>query len=336
MAKRLFVAGLTLAMLGAAAFGAWLWRDWHRPYQGYGERLAFEVAKGRGAGHVLDALVDQGVVRSRVSLKLAFSATGRSRTIKAGAYLFDRPLTPLQVLDRLRRGDVILTKVTLPEGLRLDEAASLFASQGLGDGRAFLKALKDPGPIRDMDPLARDLEGYLFPDTYFVAPETSEAEIVRHLVGAFRGWWTAQQAAPRNGLTLREVVTLASVVEKETAVPAERPRIAGLFLNRLRIGMPLQSDPTVIYALVDDGRYRGFLTRADWSYPHPYNTYKIPALPPGPICSPGRAALEAVLLPEPSRDLYFVAKDDGTHAFSASLDDHNRAVARYRGGPRRP
>lgn len=336
MSKKLLLLGVLLALATGAVFGLWLWRDWHSPYQGYGKSLVFEVPKGRGAGHVMDALADQGVVRSRLSLKLAFSATGRAKTIKAGKYLFDKPLTPLQVLERLRKGEVMLTKVTLPEGLRLDEAASLFASQGLGERSAFLRAFRDASALRDLDPAARDLEGYLFPDTYFVAPESTEAEIVQTLTRAFRAWWEGQSAAPRHGLTLREVVTLASVVEEETAVPAERPRIAGLFLNRLRIGMPLQSDPTVIYALVDDGEYRGFLTRADWGYEHPYNTYQIRALPPGPICSPGRAALEAVLSPEPGRDLYFVAKGDGSHVFSATLDDHNTAVARYRGGPRRP
>jgi len=156
--------------------------------------------------------------------------------------------------------------------------------------------------------------------------------VVRLLTRSFRDWWTRRPVGPPPELGLRDIVTLASIVERETAAPAERPRIAGLFLNRLRLGMPLQSDPTVIYALVSDGRYRGHLTREDWGYAHPYNTYRNPGLPPGPICSPGRASLEAVLMPEKTPYLYFVAREDGTHAFSVTLEEHNRAVARYRGG----
>lgn len=330
----LALAALVLAALGAAA-GA-LWWDWHTPYRGYAGDLVLEVPRGRGAGHILDELADRGVARSRLSLKLAFTATGRLTTIKAGRYLFDRPLTPLEVLSKLRRGETILVKVTLPEGLRLDEAAALFAQQGLGEEGAFLRAMKDPGLIRDLDPGARDLEGYLFPDTYHVDPETPEEGFVRILVRAFRSWWEGLPPRPAGAMGLREVVTLASVVERETASPPERPRIAGVFTNRLRIGMPLQSDPTVIYALVDRGLYRGRLTREDWGFEHPYNTYRNPGLPPGPICSPGRASLEAVLDPEPNDYLYFVARDGGTHAFSSTLDEHNRAVARFRGGPRRP
>lgn len=332
----LLAAAAAVAATGLALVALSLWRDWHTPYKGYEDGIILEIPKGRAAGLILDELANRGVVRSRVSLKLAYTATGRRSMMKAGKYLFDRPLTPLEVLQKLRKGEIILTRVTLPEGLRLDEAAALFADQGLGRKETFRAVLRDPGPVRDLDPSARDLEGYLFPDTYFVDPGTSEEAIVRLLTRSFREWWAHRSAAAPARLGLRGVVTLASVVERETAVPAERPLIAGLFLNRLRIGMPLQSDPTVVYALVSDGVYRGRLLREDWGYAHPYNTYRNPGLPPGPICSPGRASLEAVLSPEKSAYLYFVAKDDGTHAFSATLDEHNRAVARYRGGGRRP
>ena len=280
------------------------------------------------------------MVRWRVSAKLAYALSGRLTTLKAGKYLFDQPMTPLQVLAKLRKGEVMHVKVTLPEGLRLEEAAALFEEQGVGRREAFLRAMRDPAPIRDLDPEALDLEGYLFPESYLVDPDIGEAALVRILVRASREWWERRPVPPPQGLGFHQLVTLASVVERETASPAERPRIAGLFLNRLRIGMPLQSDPTVIYALALDGRYRGRLTREDWAYPNPYNTYRNAGLPPGPICSPGRASLEAVLRPEATRYLYFVARDDGTHAFSESLEEHNRAVARYRGsreggGPRR-
>jgi len=329
---RLLLAAALLATAGVALAAGALWRDWHTPYKGYEDGLILEIPRGRGAGLILDELANRGVVRSRFSLKLAYTATGRLSTMKAGKYLFDRPLTPLEVLAKLRKGEVLLTRVTLPEGLRLDEAAALFAEEGLGRRESFRAAMRDPATILDLDPRARDLEGYLFPDTYFVDPGTSEEAIVRLLARSFREWWAHHSAAASGRLDLRGVVTLASVVERETASPSERPRIAGLFLNRLRIGMPLQSDPTVIYALVSDGVYRGRLLREDWGYAHPYNTYRNAGLPPGPICSPGRASLEAVLSPEKTPYLYFVAKTDGTHVFSATLDEHNRAVARYRGG----
>ncbi len=333
--SRLKIIMLALALLcavAAASAVALIARDLHAPYKGYGEKVIIDVPKGRHAGEILDELCDRGVVRSRLTLKLAYSFSGRLATLKAGKYLFDKPLTPLQVLGKLRRGEVLYARLTLPEGLRMDEAARLFEEEGLGKSALFLKAMKDPSPVSDIDPRAANLEGYLFPESYFVDPGTSEQAIVRMLARAFKEWWARHGGRTPQGLTVRGVVTLASIVEKETAVPAERPLIAGLFLNRLRIGMPLQSDPTVVYALSLAGLYDGHLTRGEWSYQSPYNTYQYNGLPPGPICSPGKASLEAVLWPDASRYLYFVAKNDGTHAFSATLDEHNRAVARYRNG----
>jgi len=321
----IFVAALLVA-------AALLARDWRAPYKGYGDKVVLDVPRGRHAGEILDELCGRGVVRSRLSLKLAYAVSGRLSTLKAGKYLFDKPLTPWQVLDKLRRGDVLYAKLTLPEGLRLDEAARLFEEEGLGKSALFIRAMDDPAPIRDIDPKAQNLEGYLFPESYYVDPGTPEQAIVRMLARAFKERWTRHENEAPMGLTARGVVTLASIVEKETAVPAERPLIAGLFLNRLRIGMPLQSDPTVVYALSVAGLYQGRLSREDWGYPSPYNTYQHNGLPPGPICSPGRASLEAVLHSSASPYLYFVAKDDGGHAFSATLDEHNRAVARYRNG----
>ncbi len=330
---KIILGALALLLTVAAAVAAGLVaRDLRTPYKGYSDKVILDVPKGRRAGEILDELYDRGVVRSRLSLKLAYSFSGRLSTLKAGKYLFDKPMTPLQVLSKLRRGDVLYARLTLPEGLRIDEAAVLFEEEGLGKSELFLKAMKDPSPISDVDPKAADLEGYLFPESYFVDPGTSEQAIVRMLARAFKEWWARHGENGPQGLTVRGVVTLASIVEKETAVPAERPLIAGLFLNRLRIGMPLQSDPTVVYALSLSGLYDGHLTRGEWSYQSPYNTYQHNGLPPGPICSPGKASLEAVLRPDASRYLYFVAKNDGTHAFSATLDEHNRAVARYRNG----
>jgi len=321
-----FVLSLTLAAL---ALLAW---DWHMPYRRPGKAALVTVAKGMHAGQVLEAVAGEGVVRSRVSLKLAYALFGHPRGLRAGTYRFDRPLTPLQVVEMLNRGEVIYIKVTIPEGLRMDEVAHVFSEAGLGQEQAFMRAASSPALIRDLDPQAKTLEGYLFPETYLLDPTLSEAAVAQVMVKGFRAWWVAQDHALSPGVTLHDAVVLASLVEEETAAPKERPLIAGVFLHRLALGMPLQTDPTIVYAQSVAGVYRGFLTRMDWGYPSPYNTYLHPGLPPGPICNPGRASLEAALRPTSSGFLYFVSRNDGTHAFSRTLDEHNRAVAQHQLG----
>ena len=319
---------LALALLGGALL-AW---DWHRPFRRSEKPVLVTVAKGQTAGQVLETLSREGLVRNRISLKLAYSLYGRPRGLRAGTYRFDRPLTPLQVIDMLNRGEVIFVRVTVPEGLRADEVARVLSEAGLGREEAFRAAMARPDLIRDLDPEAEDLEGYLFPETYLLDPTLSESAVVQVLVKAFRAWRTDRDRPVHALGSLREVVTLASLVEEETAAPKERPLIAGVFVNRLRLGMPLQTDPTIVYAQSVAGSYRGFLTRMDWGYPSPYNTYLHAGLPPGPICSPGRASLEAALQPASSDYLYFVSKNDGTHAFSRTLEEHNEAVAIYQHG----
>jgi UPF0755 protein len=288
------------------------------------------VSRGDRAGTLVEALHEKGLVRHRASFKLAYVLQGKPRKLRPGTYRFDRPLSPLEIIGKLDRGEVELTRLTLPEGLRTDEAIRLLAGSGLGSEEAFRKAVMDPRPILDLDPEARDLEGYLFPETYLLDPGLSERAVVEVLVRSFRSWWAA--AGSRRDLGLREVVTLASLVEEETASPPERPLIAGVFENRLRLGMALQTDPSVVYALTLAGRYSGALRREDLAFDSPYNTYRHAGLPPGPICSPGRASLEAVLRPRASSCLYFVSRNDGTHAFSRTLEEHNRWVALTRSG----
>ncbi len=319
------VAALAVVALGAALL-AW---DWHAPYLRTGREVLVTVPKGMHAGQVIEALSREGVVRSRVSFKVAYALYGRPRGLRAGTYKFDRPLTPLQVVDKLNRGDVIYVKVTVPEGLRAEEVAHLLAEAGLGREEVFRRDVESPQLIRSLDPQATNLEGYLFPETYLLDPALDEQGVVAVLVKNFRQWWLARKRDLPAGTSLRKVVTLASLVEKETAAPAERGLIAGIFDNRLRLGMPLQTDPTIVYAETVAGVYRGFLTRLDWGFPSPYNTYLHAGLPPGPICSPGKASLEAALNPTPSGYLYFVSRNDGTHAFSRTLDEHNRAVSQF-------
>jgi UPF0755 protein len=331
-AVRFAVAGVTLGLILALAALALLVWDWQTPYRRINKPVLVTVAKGMHAGQVLEAVTREGVVRNRVSLKLAYALFGHPRGLRAGTYRFDRPLTPLQVIEKLNRGEVIYIKVTIPEGLRLDEVVHLLSEAGLGREEALQRAASSPGAIRDLDPQARTLEGYLFPETYLLDPTLSETVVVQVLVKGFRNWWSSQDRALSAEESLHHAVVLASLVEKEAASARERPIIAGVFANRLDLGMPLQTDPTIVYAQSVAGVYRGFLTRMDWGFASAYNTYLHPGLPPGPICSPGRAALEAALHPEASPFLYFVSRNDGTHAFSRTLDEHNRAVAFYQHG----
>jgi UPF0755 protein len=261
------------------------------------------------------------------ALVLEKRAAGR---LRAGEYSLEGSMTLAQVVDKMVRGDVVRRAVTIPEGSDLEDRARLVAARGISS-EEFLKAARDPTPIKDLDPEAKDLEGYLFPDTYDLTRRPDEAAwLVGRMVGRFRE--VIGPDLPRlreRGLGLRELVTLASVVELETAQGSERPRIAAVFQNRLRRRMPLQTDPTVIYALRKAGTYDGNIRKEDLSVDSPYNTYRYPGLPPGPIGSPGRAALQAVMEPADVKDLYFVSRNDGTHVFSQTLADHERAVTTY-------
>jgi UPF0755 protein len=209
--------------------------------------------------------------------------------------------------------------------------ARVFEERGFGPAADFERAAANATLIHDLDPLATDLEGYLFPETYALPRGTSADELVRQMVELFKRLYgePLRADAARAGLTTREVVTLASLVEKETARADERPLVAAVYRNRLRIGMGMQADPTVIYALQKAGRYDGNLTRADLQFDSPYNTYRYGGLPPGPIAAPGLAAIEAVLRPAPVSYLYFVSRNDGSHVFAATLAEHNRNVQEW-------
>jgi len=239
------------------------------------------------------------------------------------------------VIGKLERGDVYLISVTFPEGLTIAEMARIFESKGFGAAQTFITAASDAAPIAGIDPEARDLEGYLFPDTYALPRRTDAPRLVRRMATRFTQVFTPELRGRAQALNLsvRQAVTLASLVEKETAKPEERPIVAAVYLNRLKIGMGMQCDPTVIYALQRAGRYTGNLTRADLAFDSPYNTYKYAGLPPGPIAAPGRASLEATVNPAPVKYLYFVSRNDGSHVFAATLAEHNANVNRFQRAP---
>jgi UPF0755 protein len=323
---------LILLMLAAGGVVALMYTRVNQSYRGYeGAEQFVEIPQGAGSVGIGDRLVAAGVIRDRATYRMAVWMTGQGRHLKAGDYRFDRAMTPFEVIDKVARGDVYVVQLTFPEGLTMREMASVFESHGLGPASAFLEAAKDPAPIHDLDPAATDLEGYLFPETYALPRKTDAARLVRLMVAAFNRALTPElrAAAAARKQTVRQTVTLASIVEKETAKAEERPIVAGVYSNRLRIGMPLQCDPTVIYALQRAGAYTGNLRRDDLAFDSPYNTYRYPGLPPGPIASPGKASLEAVVRPADVQYVYFVSRNDGSHEFASTLGEHNRNVQKY-------
>lgn len=326
------VAWLLVALAGLAG-GAWVawWHETTRPKIAEGALpVRLVVPPGASAEAIARQLADLGLVRHPLVFRALAQSRGVGARLKAGEYALSGPLSLEGILETLARGDVVRRDLTIPEGKGLDEVAALVVAEGLGL-EAFLEAARDPSPLRDLDPAATDLEGYLFPDTYDL-PQSPEAPraLVRRMTGRFREVITPQlERIAEKGLTVRQVVTLASIVELETAVADERPRIAAVFLNRLRKGMPLQTDPSIIYAMKRAGRWDGNIRKRDLDIDSPYNTYRRPGLPPGPLGSPGREAILAVLEPAETKELYFVSRNDGTHEFSETLVEHNRAVNRY-------
>jgi UPF0755 protein len=270
-------------------------------------------------------------VRDAVTFRAALLVSGQARALKAGDYRFDRPMRPLEVLGKLARGEVYVVHLTFPEGLNIREMAAVAESHGVGTAAQFSEAANESSRIHSLDPSARNLEGYLFPDTYPVTRRTDTPRLVQWMVDRFEHVLTPEmrRAIEQRGLSIHQAVTLASIVEKEAARPDERPMVAAVYLNRFRLGIPLQCDPTVIYALQLAGKYTGNLRRDDLMFDSPYNTYRYPGLPPGPIASPGRAALDATIHPADVDYLYFVSRNDGSHAFARTLDEHNRNVQKY-------
>ena len=287
-----------------------------------------EILPGTPTIQIAALLKQGGVVRSEI----AFAAMHlvKDGTLKAGEYRFDHPATMTEVYDRLRRGDVYTVSVTLPEGSNLFDIAQRLETAGLGPKEKFLSAARtNVNLIADLDPQASSLEGYLFPDTYHFGRHTTPLQMQQAMVRRFR------QVAAQVGLQGNDhrVVTLASLVERETPIPAERPLVASVFVNRMAKGMPLMTDPSVIYAALLDGRYRGTIYASDLQADSPYNTYKHTGLPPGPICSPGADSLKAAMNPAQTNYLYFVAASadpSGKSRFSATLEEHAHDVAAYR------
>ena len=330
--KRLVLAAAAVALLSVLAAGAWIYFLMERPYKGYTDAEMFvEIVPGSNPQTMGRALSDAGVIENVTAFRIAVWLEGAGRRLQVGEYCFDAPMTLRAVVDKIARGDVFLRPVTFREGLTIRQMAAIFEERGFGPAGELVAAASKAAPIRELDPHARDLEGYLFPDTYTLPRRTTADDLVARMVSRFEKALTPEirRQAESRGLSVRELVTLASIVEKETARADERPLVAAVYANRLKVGMGMQCDPTVIYALERAGRYTGNLTRADLQFDSPYNTYRYAGLPPGPIAAPGQASLEAAANPAPVPYLYFVSRNDGSHAFATTLDEHNKNVFEY-------
>jgi UPF0755 protein len=310
----------------------WLMAEWQKPYQGFARDGVFvEIPRGLSNSAIAHRLAENGVVRSRRAFDL-LCRWNSPATLQAGEYFFDRPATPAEVFRKLATGRVFVHVVTVPEGKTMKEIAEIMEREGLTSRTAFLAAASDAAQVRDLAPKARNLEGFLFPATYQFPRRVTPERVVDVMVKRFREVWgkIEKETGAADGGSVSAAVTLASLVEKETRVTEERPLVAGVFHNRLKRGMALQCDPTVIYALELANMYDGSLNSKDLHFKSPYNTYRYPGLPPGPIANPGEASLRAAVNPPKVDYLYFVANAEGGHFFSSTLAEHNRNVLHYR------
>lgn len=324
--RRLLVGLLLLVVAAAGGMGLWFWSYLATAPAGRDE-VVVVIPRGTGVRGIGAILAARGVLADDIRYLVLVHFTGLTSRLKAGEYSIPAGLTPPQVLQLLATGATLRHQVTVPEGLTVEQVAQIFADGGWLQRDRFIELARDSGFIRTLGIETDHLEGYLFPETYtLLRQETDAGSVLRLMTAQFQRVWAQVRPTEAGGMTRHQLVTLASIVEKETGVAEERPLIARVFLNRLGRGMRLQSDPTVIYGIPN---FNGNLTRTDLQQATPYNTYVIPGLPPGPICNPGRAALEAVLRPAESNALYFVSRNDGTHVFSSNLADHNHAVRTY-------
>jgi UPF0755 protein len=323
---------LAIAALGTLA--ALLDNALSLEYKGYaGDSVIVDIPHGMHRWRVATLLQKNGVIHSRIAFEL-YSHWHQRRPLQAGEYLFSGPMTERQVFWKIANGKINVIAVQIPEGWTMFEIADQLERQKLCSREDFLRVARDPALILDLSPHARSLEGFLFPSTYLFTRHTPPEEIAETMVRQFRTVWSALNpelaVQASSDPSIDSVVTMASLVERETPLESERPLVAGIFYNRLGRGLPLQCDPTVQYALALAGRPTQIVRHADLRVDSPYNTYLRQGLPPGPIANPGEASLRAAIDPAKTDFMYFVANDAGGHFFSRTLAEHNRNVAIYR------
>ncbi|HWE48948.1 MAG TPA: endolytic transglycosylase MltG [Bryobacteraceae bacterium] len=315
----------------AAAAGVWFERRLNARYAAFQQPVFIEFARGTSTREMASVLASKGVIE-QPWLFLAVRGLRRGASLQAGEYKFEKPASPMEVFARIARGDIFYLEVLVPEGFNMFDIAGLVGKLGTIKPEAFLAAARDPSSIRDLDPHAPSLEGYLFPSKYRLLRRTTAQQLCRMMTAEFRKRWEALHSSAN----LHDTITLASLIEREARLPAERPVVGSVFSNRLRIGMKLDCDPTTVYAALLENRYRGTIYRSDLASESLWNTYKHSGLPPGPIANPGVSSIQAALAPAQTPYLYFVAKADGSggHNFSESLVEHEAAVAHYQNAVR--
>jgi UPF0755 protein len=331
---------ILIVVLAGGGFAGWLVREFRTPYKGYSQDKIFvDIPRGRSRRAIASILAQNGVVHSRIAFEILTRLHLR-QSLEAGEYEFVQPMTPREVFDRLAAGRVYIHTMTIPEGWTMFDIAIALEREGLCRREQFLAAVRDPSLIRDIAPDAQTLDGFLFPATYEFAKHSTPEQLAAAMVQRFRFVWASLPGVGHDtngdptglpgGMNIEQVVTMASLVERETPSEAERPIVAGVFYNRLARRLPLQCDPTVLYAMDLAGHYTHILKPADLRFNSPYNTYAHAGLPPGPIANPGESSLRAAIAPASVPFLFFVANTEGGHFFSKTLAEHNHNVARYR------
>ena len=338
--KRLIVSILVVGLLAATALGAWTYYDLHKPIAHSKTGQYIEIPKGTSPSSILKKLADEGVIKHEWPLKVYLKSTGAGSTLKAGEYDFPSPISPLAVVAKLQQGERRLNRFTVIEGwTRWDIARAMtqVPEFKLENDAQALELMNNVSLISDLDPEAKNLEGYLFPDTYEFSPETTPAELIEMMVKRFRGVWKPDWTDRARSLnfTPRQIVTTASIIETEAKLADERPVVASVIYNRLKQNIPLAVDSAVIYASKLEGkwRYDGKVYRSDIERRSPYNTRLYPGLPPGPVASPGESSLKAALNPVTSDYLYYVRnpdRDDGAHNFYSNGGDFETGVQALR------
>lgn len=329
--KRIALAAAAVLVAVAAGAAIWALEGMSAPPGSFDRPVVVEIPRGASSREMAGLLEQAGVIRSARYFMLA-RAWRAGDVLQAGEYQFQQPVSVWEAYDKLVRGEVMLHAVTVPEGLTRFDVAKVVADAGFGAEEQFLALTADPQPVRDLFAGAESLEGCLFPETYHFPRSAGPDEVLDAMLRAFREAFGEAANGSESKLTPYQVLTLASLIEKETGVVEERRLVSSVYYNRMRLGMLLQCDPTIIYGLVLEDRYRGRIYESDIRDPHPYNTYVHAGLPPGPIANPGLASIRAAFHPADSDYLYFVAEAAGkpSHVFSKNLTAHNRAVAQYR------
>jgi UPF0755 protein len=330
MKKRLLIVGIVFfsAVAACIGFGADLWLYANKPISANSQKIVVHLKPGQSFAATAIIVDQKGLISSPFKFNLISRFKGYDKKLQAGEYLLSESMTPLNILEKMARGEVKLYKLTIPEGFNIHQIAELATEAGFAKKADFIAMATNGAYVREKGIEADTFEGYLFPDTYFFPKGTAVRNIIGAMVDRFRSVFIPQwsEQAKSQGFTIHQVVTLASIIEKETGDPSERPVISSVFHNRLKKKMRLESDPTVIYGIKN---FDGNITRKHLKTLTPYNTYKIRGLPAGPIANPGKESLLAALYPAETPYIYFVSKKDRTHHFSTNFKDHNKAVRKY-------